>query len=298
MRPQLLTFASLGQRLLDGYLAHVRAERRTVFLVGAKSTDPTSLRARLRGDLETRSYVSRFRVLYPEELFDDLLSGKFGERFDLLRLENLLAEGVDAVVILLESAGSIAELGAFCNHRKLAEKLVVVVQEEHRRDHSFIMLGPVRQVRERNRQAVIFADFESSPTAELGLGIRRAITSLGGRGPGPTNVNNPIQGSDLFLGALFVVDDLAVDGAAAILHGLSRKSLGHRRVVARVALRLLEQDGLVAQGRGRFSMTARGVTYLRERIRRTPRRSAIWRELDRLRVDFLNQSLRRAVKLV
>jgi len=45
------------------------------------------------------------------------------QKQDLLTLENLLADSVNTVVILLQSPGTFTELGAFTNYEKLTEML-------------------------------------------------------------------------------------------------------------------------------------------------------------------------------
>ncbi len=99
----------------------IRLTAPAVFLVGASPSAASSLRDQVRADLAGRRRVPEFDIYYPEDLFEELLRG--GEAgADLLELENQLAENVHAVVILLESPGAIAELGAFANHDRLKDR--------------------------------------------------------------------------------------------------------------------------------------------------------------------------------
>jgi hypothetical protein len=81
----------------------------TIFLCGKNINDKDSIRYKVAEILKTRySYASKFDLVYPEGIFEDLLYGS--NATDLLSLENLLADSVDAVVVIPESAGSFAEL--------------------------------------------------------------------------------------------------------------------------------------------------------------------------------------------
>ena len=93
----------------------------SVFLCGGSIKDEKSARSKMA--LIFAEYP-RYELLYPEDLFDDLLAGQ--GQYSLLQLENILAESVDAIVMFPESPGSFAELGAFSNNEGLAQKMVVL----------------------------------------------------------------------------------------------------------------------------------------------------------------------------
>ncbi|MDX2469931.1 MAG: retron St85 family effector protein, partial [SAR324 cluster bacterium] len=65
---------------------------------------------------------------------------------DLLSIENELAEYSDCVVIILESAGTFAELGAFSNNEKLVKKILVVNDSKFKDEKSFINEGPIQKL--------------------------------------------------------------------------------------------------------------------------------------------------------
>ena len=82
-----------------------------------------------------------FEIFYPEEITDWQIDGIFS---NLIDFEKSLAGITSLVVIILESAGSIAELGAFSQLPELKNKLIVVVREEYvsgKNSNSFINLG-------------------------------------------------------------------------------------------------------------------------------------------------------------
>lgn len=85
---------------------------------------------------------------------------------DLLTLEEKLAGYSDCILIVLESPGAVAELGAFTLHNDLA-KIVLAVNERRFRDStSFISLGPLKKVDKASTfRPTVYADFSSILTA-------------------------------------------------------------------------------------------------------------------------------------
>ena len=145
----------LALDLHDQVFKKLRLNALNVFFVGGVARYRQTLRDSIKSEFnaklltwfdENRRYFSkRISVYYPEELFEELIRGKGG--FDLLSLENLLAQSVHVIVIVLESPGAIAELGAFTNHPQLSNRLVVVVDKKFRKARSFIALGPIRYLK-------------------------------------------------------------------------------------------------------------------------------------------------------
>ena len=80
---------------------------------------------------------------------------------DLLKLEEDIAALSNIIVIILESAGSIAELGAFAKNKKLGKKLFIVVQPEHADQKSFIWKGIVEYLLSFKRSLYPFS-YQSS----------------------------------------------------------------------------------------------------------------------------------------
>lgn len=129
----------------------------SVFLCGKDISDNSSIRYRIANILTTRyRYSGGYDLIYPEDIFDELLYSS--SETNLLSLENLLADSVDAVVVIPESAGSFTELGAFANNEKLRSKLICIIDNEFRRDKSFISQGPVKLVKSVNKDAVVYID--------------------------------------------------------------------------------------------------------------------------------------------
>lgn len=123
----------------------------TVFLCGADITRKDKIRYKIAKALNGRFWAD---IIYPEDIFDELLYSS--KTKDLLSLEGLLADSVDAIVLIPESPGSFAELGAFANDEKLRNKLICVVDKKYKKDKSFINQGPLRLVKKANQFGLIF----------------------------------------------------------------------------------------------------------------------------------------------
>lgn len=122
-----------------------------LFLCGGASTkDKKSVRDQIKEKLVCNSNLS---ILYPEDLFMEMLSRK---KYDLLTLEKFLANNSDVILIVCESPGSFTELGAFVNNRETLEKVVVLIKTKFKNSKSFIMQGPVAYVKANNKNNVIF----------------------------------------------------------------------------------------------------------------------------------------------
>lgn len=70
---------------------------------------------------------------------------------DLISFEEDIARIASVVIVIAESAGSLAELGAFSANETICTVLRVVIQQEHETAESFVRYGPVERVKNLNR---------------------------------------------------------------------------------------------------------------------------------------------------
>ena len=73
-------------------------------------------------------------------------ANKHSKKTNALLLEEWLAQFSDAVIILVESFGTVAELGAFSLSEPLRRKLLPILDKKFVNDPSFLNTGPVRWV--------------------------------------------------------------------------------------------------------------------------------------------------------
>lgn len=122
-----------------------------IFICGGPSdirnNDPISVR-----DAVQRELAKDSRLIERTRMAEDYKDWSNGSVYgDLLEFESHIAELSSLIVLILESAGSIAELGLFSAIDGLKEKLLIVVETGHYQEPSFIRLGPIEYL-EKNFQ--------------------------------------------------------------------------------------------------------------------------------------------------
>lgn len=80
-------------------------------------------------------------------------------QMDTLTFEELLAELSDKIIIIIESYGTVCELGAFTVKDRYLKKLLVINDRLYSSKKSFINEGPVRKILENNEEKYILADY-------------------------------------------------------------------------------------------------------------------------------------------
>lgn len=163
----------LATKIRNDIFKPVNTYKTTIFLCGADIAQKDKLRYQIAQSLSNWWYSFQYDIIYPEDIFEELLYGSHTK--DLLSLENLLAESVDAVVLIPESPGSFAELGAFANDEKLRSKLICIVDKKYKKDKTFINQGPLKLVKKTNKHALIFVDPKdiSKELAKLYYSLRK-----------------------------------------------------------------------------------------------------------------------------
>lgn len=120
----------------------VRIPTPVVFLCGGalspEAASPTMLRDafyRFEKDSETK-----YKIVLAEAAFPLSAEAGYG---DLLQFEQDIAQVVGLIVLFVESAGSLAELGAFSALPTVAPRLLAILDEYHYEQRSFVKNGPI-----------------------------------------------------------------------------------------------------------------------------------------------------------
>jgi hypothetical protein len=129
----------------EGLISHLRRTKYrfrkldpVIFLCGAaESKSRDAIRAYLA------KHTPDLDVFYAEKVWGEIVS--LGER-DALQMEEDLAKLADLIIVIVESAGTLTELGAFSLSPSLRQKLLPIVDEKHQHDSSFITNGPLRWI--------------------------------------------------------------------------------------------------------------------------------------------------------
>ncbi len=106
-------------------------------------------------------YLGKFGnwlTFYAEDVFQVLTAAE--PNANALQLENDVAELADAIIVIAESPGTFAELGAFALSNDLRTKLLPIADIEYKNEESFLKVGPIRWVdKDSLFGPTIWADF-------------------------------------------------------------------------------------------------------------------------------------------
>ena len=132
--------------------SRIGSRPRLVFLCGGRSDSDQSLRSHIIAALKASKPSLHQSTVLAEDVFDSFSGAAYD---DLLMFEQDLAELCSLIVIVAEGPGAIAELGAFSLLETTKPRLLVIVDEQHYAENSFIRLGPVEHVRQHSEDQVL-----------------------------------------------------------------------------------------------------------------------------------------------
>jgi hypothetical protein len=172
---------------LDSNKISVILSKHHIFLCGGlvdvKKTIPPSFRDRFVGYAAKKDSRINDAIILAENFKD-----YFKENYtDLLVFEDEIANLSTLVLIFLESAGSLVELGMFCNKPHFYKKLVIVApQKEVQEEDSFIFLGPLENIRKKDSTSVVVypwpdpskSEYDESNLVDLLSHINNKLTSI------------------------------------------------------------------------------------------------------------------------
>jgi hypothetical protein len=132
-----------------------------IFLCGpGLSSEKFNIRSKIKDSLQAYENVT---VYYGEEIEE--VSDFKRKKTDLQTLEAQFAQSVDFTILILESPGSIAELGTFSMVPNIRSRLFVLVPTRFHRNSSYIARGPLSLISRNHLNNVIYYDeinFEES----------------------------------------------------------------------------------------------------------------------------------------
>lgn len=150
------------RRTLSNARTMLDTESGIVFVCGAYPSE-TNPGARDRFMEYAKRRINGFEFFIADKVFSPDLTKS---RIDLLSVERILVDYSDCIIMILESASVIAELGAFSAEKKIVQKLLVIndLKFKNSPKPSFITLGPLAKIRARSRfkgAAVLYTDLRS-----------------------------------------------------------------------------------------------------------------------------------------
>lgn len=268
----------------------------SIFLCGGSTSEQNRFRTELGNQISNITSKYSYSVHYPEDMFTELISGHYGK--DLLTLENILANSVHCVVILLQSPGTFTELGAFTNHPELCNKLVVVIDEIHRGKRSFISQGPVRYLRTRTTSKVLYSHMDHSNLEKLTRQVVDAARDIPKYAPITNYLSSPIASSRFYLALIYVFDKLPKVFLLDVVRDLSAEEQDIINTVAHIVLNNLISRQRITLDSGNLSITDRGIDTLLYDSSTKKRSEALLLYLSKLRLEALNLTMRKYYSVI
>jgi hypothetical protein len=280
------TISDVAKVIHDAVYTQSLSQKYSVFLCGGN--DSTSDRPGIAETLNSLSWG--LDIVTAEDLFQDLLSGT--TRHNLLILEELLADSVDSIVLIVESAGAIAELGVFSSNESLRERMVCVLDKQYERKKSFIRNGPLKLVEDTNRRNVIYGDLSDHDT--IAWRVFFAVLQ-NAHNPAPnTGVSNLMQSPHFLVSCIYVLGSvLRSELIDIVTYAPGVTSTHHAEALVTGALSMLSKRRHIEITPDGFILTDGGLALFRKLGRRGQHTHAYNLQImDRLRVDVMTSRLR------
>jgi hypothetical protein len=254
-------------------------------LCGADISKKDKLRYQIAQSLNNVRFSFLYDIIYPEEIFEELLFGSGTN--DLLSLENLLAESVDAVVLIPESPGSFAELGAFASNEKLRSKLVCIIDKKYKKDKSFINKGPLKLVKIANKNALFFID-----TMDISNEISKITSTIKKMKKNSSKISDKItllQIDNFLLPSIYLLEPVTKDTLINIVEYATEDEINAVRSTI-TALTILTRKKQVELTPNGYKLTRLGVkdflSFRTKSSRIKTQNETV--AIDELRLDVLN----------
>lgn len=264
--------------------------KNTIFLCGADITQKDKMRYNVAKALENRwLYWYYFDIVYPEDIFDELLYS--AKTADLLSLENLLADSVDAIVLIPESPGSFAELGAFANDEKLRTKLICLIDKKYKKNKSFINQGPLKLVKEANKDGIIYIDPENieNEISKL-ISALKKIKKISTK---KSNVISLLQLDNFLLPSIYLLEPVSKNLLVNIVT-TATEDKDYAFQTTTTALTILTKKRKIELTNDGYKLTKLGVedflTFRKTRDRNKNQDKTV--KIDNLRLEILNYKYR------
>lgn len=275
----------LGRSILNSYTKIGIDRSLSIFLCGGSMTG-NSARELFHDLCKNEKNLS---VKFPEGLFDELLEKN---AYNLLELEELLANSVDAIVIFPESPGSFAELGAFAESTSLRDKIVCISERKYSRNFSFINLGPIRILKKSPSSKVIEFSYKllNTPIASKDLVSKVIKYARQIKNKFPSKQIALFALEELIIFSLFCLDTANWDEIKSIYLaddiGIESKKMD--KVFDVCVSVLLATNKIEKDENGRFFLSERTLNWVLTSI---PKHQL--RYLQGVRVEVMNSYLRR-----
>lgn len=269
---------SIGKIIKEG----TDDSKKVVFICGKDKSDISSYRYKISKIL---SHEKNYQLAYPEDLFEDLLEGQANN--SLLKLEEQLAQAVDLIILIPESPGSFAELGAFSMRKELAQKMLVLRQSRFKSDKSFINHGPIRLIREYKGHVQDLPNDFNIENAHHVLPVLKKIKKLIPSGRKKKNIDNILLFQHYILLFVYLFDGVEITTTMKLLSVIfNRKLKNDDYIASKAALHSLIRTSMIEKSNVGYVIKAKGVENIHERYYSL-------NDINEIRIKIMNKQLAR-----
>lgn len=282
----------IADKIYQEIFSNIESQNIIVFLCGgASKKDKKSIRDRVRASIEQdkkRYYRSKpLKIFYPEDLLVEILNQT--KDADLLSYERFLANNSDVIAIICESPGALVELGAFTNNDHTVDKVIAAVEKKKVKDKSFIMLGPIKYLKQKNKYSFIEYDNDTEKFAgELSRRIREKVR----------NEYNDKLDVDTIVGLhyyiqvlLYFYKKLGYNDLTDLTGRVVGKGNAYKRELYSAALKLLFKDKQITKvtvdGKSHYELTLDGYVRIEVLISGCTKRG----DRDKIRIELMKEML-------
>ncbi|MFL9592035.1 retron St85 family effector protein [Aeromonas schubertii] len=263
-------------------------KKNTIFLCGADINDSSKFRAKLAASLTKKT---KYELLFPEDIFDDLLAEN--GKYSLLELENILAKNVDAIIIIPESPGSLAELGAFSNNKELAKKTIVISNKKYEKKKSFINYGPYRLIRKSGSGKVIHVNYDDfhdvNESEKIIRNISGHVRDIKSKNPIDRGAANILEAERFILPCIYLLDYVDFSMLLHLLMFATKESKELCEIAIKSALGRLTKSSRISKLGTDYKVTNAGVKFVMDKFP--------LQLLDNARIEIINVENRRHASL-
>lgn len=268
----------------DRIFVPLTEKKTTVFLCGGAIDDRGNGRSKMASIFDA---YSKYELLYPEDIFDDLLAGQ--GQHSLLHLENILADCVDVIVLFPESPGSFAEIGAFSNNPRLAKKLIVLSNKNYKSNKSFINYGPYRLIKESKTGSVFHVNYNDLDDSVLGKKLYKKVNAkvskIKKEYPVKKDVTNILEVEHFILPCIYLIDDSNFLTLTKLISFATGEDSKFCEIAIKSSLGRLAAKRFISRTSDGYNVTPQGAIYVRNTFTSTA--------LDKVRLEVLNAENRR-----
>lgn len=262
----------------------------SIFLCGGASKEEAEFRCKLGDRISSIKSKYRYSVFYPESLFLELILGH--KSYDLLSLENLLANSVNTVVIPLQSPGTFTELGAFSNHSGLNNKLTIIIDPKYEHNNSFINTGPIRYLKKNTDSQIIFNKMDSAHINLLAKKISESGRKISKKNPVIPSIENPLTSYEFYYATIFILDPIPKRTVLKIASILTQNDSKLAMTVAETVINTLIKGYKIVQKGDVLTVPKLGVEGLVNSFNTVKRSTEMLEFMSDLRYKSLNRNLR------